>query len=1504
MASITSYYQNKIQSTPSVSNGNTPITPTPKVAGNGITSYYKTATTQNKTVPIKTTPVQDFKAIKQTPNFQVVKGASFSSSPIAGLNNITSSPNIMPILKNTDSSTTIAGIYSDRTNKNLLKIREDKYQKLELESKSKNPRPEKTKQYQNEISEITNAINITGKDPMSSLKRELINDKYSRQRGVSNVLKIPTASFISSMFGAVTGIADINTEIEKKAREKIGDTAVNIINPIVGRSSTSLLVPAIKKIEKPFQGILDKYIEDESPTNPDFGDTLIQGAGSMAVFYTASVLTGGANNIPTALESLSEAGAVYTTNKKKGVKPTEAFKRATTTFVANMILNTVTNKYSGVFDAKKGAGQTNKQKIIDIISGASFEGVQEGTQQLISNITTKAEDVWEGVFESLGVGAIIGGGVKGLQASKVVEGKTQQGVAGLLEKGKTTTISTATKDTRPSHQALLEKAFNSGNKQEVNRILDSIPANDPYKKPMETLFRNKPITQNLSNTAIQKQVVTEKANDIKQAIPEMDVKTAKILRGTKGMTADDIMKTYPDIKLKKDVPATDVYGNKVKIPDGEVLTPYEVKGNKVLLQDGETYIVSNSQYQNIKGQSVSKEVKKFAPELDNLEETVKELPADRRERLDTAFKEGKMTDKEYLAEKGKMNVDTKYSQYQLPNGKNYREVLIKSPLTSKKPLTKEEFLEMNSEEYLYANYEEYLNEFKKGNEDATTNTFRSSHWEEPNVISHLRINERTYEGKKVAFMEELQSDWAREGRDKGFISKAYKKEDVKYIGEDKFFWRYKVPNNELQISKSDYPTRELAMQRVLDKTTGDVPPNALLKNWQELTIKRALQEAVANGSEYFAWINGEQTSARYNLSTQIDNVTWVKNKPFEGENLPDKTIILRPKTGDKNITISLEKDGTIKSSSQADWKDKKLDEVIGKGLADKIMEKDNGELSGEGLKFGGEWATNLYDKQVRNIVQDLTDGKVEIIDMGLPIEKSTKEWRIVETGKPPYTFKTLDASKLEIGLEIHSSEGDGVSYIITNILGDGKFNAVAKNQTKEIIKDDYGRIAEGFTKKIEGTNLAYKPSNTNAETFDISIKKSAGQQAVKLTPEIVAKIKGEAPTFKASGKQFEDSITPTQIESSTSQAMVKSTEDLTQELKNTYAKVGEPVEQALSEIYTELEMSEAGTRHFTEDGVIGQKSSFPDWIPEEYRQKVLFDKVLGGLKQVSDIKYPDKNSPRLRAFYDVLLDEVDSRAGINTSKLRSDIMNNNEARKVEQPKILNDRSTERSEKSVKQQPTNNTKQVSAISSEEINPLNPQPVGTGKLKESRAYKRVRDRLEEESKLDVNYNPLNLEKDAENSMNYIVENPDSALRVAFGLQEPPAGMTETAISIALADKAGTDGNFRLQSQLEASRSLRQTRRGQEVVSERGRFDDDSPYKYIQEVMDRRLKSIGNQFKENVLDKARVLTQTQQKLSSTKAKAIRKIDQETAKLKEVLKKNSVKINKAQKIIDALRC
>jgi hypothetical protein len=100
-----------------------------------------------------------------------------------------------------------------------------------------------------------------------------------------------------------------------------------------------------------------------------------------------------------------------------------------------------------------------------------------------------------------------------------------------------------------------------------------------------------------------------------------------------------------------------------------------------------------------------------------------------------------------------------------------------------------------------------------------------------------------------------------------------------------------------------------------------------------------------------------------------------------------KNVRLNTKGGG-TFPIMVDEKGIVKSGSgvTGDWQGKKLDEVLGKGLADKIMEKERGTLSGEGLKFGGEWADNLYDKQVGNIVKDLTGAKIEVLDMGLPID--------------------------------------------------------------------------------------------------------------------------------------------------------------------------------------------------------------------------------------------------------------------------------------------------------------------------------------------------------------------------------------------------------------------------------------------------------------------------------------------------------------------------------------
>lgn len=227
----------------------------------------------------------------------------------------------------------------------------------------------------------------------------------------------------------------------------------------------------------------------------------------------------------------------------------------------------------------------------------------------------------------------------------------------------------------------------------------------------------------------------------------------------------------------------------------------------------------------------------------------------------------------------------------------------------------------------------------------------------------------------------------------------------------------KMTYNEFRNEIASNPT--LVQKYELGSTS--IPNNPNLKNWQELSIKRALKDAVDNNSDYFAWINGEQTSARYNLATHVKEVFW------ESTDL-GKPITINPKDGSP-ISIRINKEGVIERAGKADWKGKKLDEVLGKGLADKIMEKESGTLSGEGLKFGGEWANNLYDKQVKNIVEDLTGAKVEVLNMGLPIEKATKTADDLAQemfGTPFNELNSADQKTIRLELEGKTTQQQGI----------------------------------------------------------------------------------------------------------------------------------------------------------------------------------------------------------------------------------------------------------------------------------------------------------------------------------------------------------------------------------------------------------------------------------------------------------------------------------------------
>lgn len=190
----------------------------------------------------------------------------------------------------------------------------------------------------------------------------------------------------------------------------------------------------------------------------------------------------------------------------------------------------------------------------------------------------------------------------------------------------------------------------------------------------------------------------------------------------------------------------------------------------------------------------------------------------------------------------------------------------------------------------------------------------------------------------------------------------------------------------------------------------------------------------------------------------------------------------------------------------------------------------------------------------------------------------------------------------------------------------------------------------------------------------------------------------------------------------------------------------------------------------------------------------------------------------------------------------------------------------------------------------------KPVRTkGEVRKSKAFERVRDQLGAYAEADVNYNRLNLAQDTANAMEFVEANPKDAKKIALGLMGAPEGVTETAISIALAEKAADAKDYGLAAQLERSRSLRQTRRGQEIVAERGRFNENSPVYFLQQVLQARLDNAGKESRVRFLSK-----EGQTKRQSAQAK----IQENAEAAKTAVKKRLSAVDLAQNIIDELTC
>lgn len=368
---------------------------------------------------------------------------------------------------------------------------------------------------------------------------------------------------------------------------------------------------------------------------------------------------------------------------------------------------------------------------------------------------------------------------------------------------------------------------------------------------------------------------------------------------------------------------------------------------------------------------------------------------------------------------------TKYGRYTLPGGTNYREVLLTLP---EKPMQIQATPAQRAYfDFMAALQDQYGDQWRSkapiedrlkaaqleqaARDSAPRNqanpgalasprqdraNYRSNHWDQPNILAHIRLNDRTdAEGKRVLFVEEIQSDWAQDGKKRGFMTKADPDKVAREVygrplAELQDFEREGVM---LEVEARDEGTGGAAGAR-----SGLVPMGPFVGKtdaWVALALKRVISMAVAEGYDRVAFVTGEQSAERYDLSKQVDKIDYYTRS---GSTM----VALYPKDGEPiNLVV---RDGVVGNATKtpAQFVGQRLDEVVGKEVADRILgDPNDGTLEGDGLRVGGAGMRAFYDKIVpavaKDVLRKLGGGAMGQMDLGTSIAG-----RVQDRANPDY----------------------------------------------------------------------------------------------------------------------------------------------------------------------------------------------------------------------------------------------------------------------------------------------------------------------------------------------------------------------------------------------------------------------------------------------------------------------------------------------------------------------
>ncbi|MCE5208986.1 MAG: hypothetical protein LLG42_11840, partial [Chloroflexi bacterium] len=372
---------------------------------------------------------------------------------------------------------------------------------------------------------------------------------------------------------------------------------------------------------------------------------------------------------------------------------------------------------------------------------------------------------------------------------------------------------------------------------------------------------------------------------------------------------------------------------------------------------------------------------------------------------------------------------TRYEQYTLPGGRNYKEMLLGMPQrisfdnysVRQNPDNGKWYLWNETEKEAFAPLNKIIEYDSKEEAEkrawqrshipvGADDYFETPHWEEENILAHVRFNERTDNGgNKLLFIEEFQSDWQSEGRKRGFEG----------------------------AGVLDMPFRQT-------------------DQWLSLAFRRMMRYAVENNFDHIAWTPGNVQSDRYRLNQHVDTI--------EVSHRAEGRFLIHPlKNGEKLKPL------TIRESD--------LPEYVGKELASKIIsEKTSVEkvkrYSGLDLNIGGEGLRAFYDQIVPSVISRLVkplDGRVTSVHITIPAVRPNSETASQEEASSENRKEDLIVASVAITEKMRNVVT--VGFPLFRMVGDSKsFSATNDHLNSERIRD-YFETLNSMTKNADKVHV-------------------------------------------------------------------------------------------------------------------------------------------------------------------------------------------------------------------------------------------------------------------------------------------------------------------------------------------------------------------------------------------------------------------------------------------------